>query len=610
MKTQSEDLHLYPRITPIALAISTALSAVYVNPVLAAVGDPVGVETMVNTYTTADQITPSIAMDADGDFVVSWQGEGAGDSLGIFAQRFNANGTKAGGELSVNSHTTGTQKIPSVAMDADGDFVVVWQSDFQLNAGDIYAQRYNANGSKAGGEFLVNSYTSNHQKAPSVAMDADGDFVVSWHGAGTGDANGVYAQRFNASGTKVGSEILVNTYTSGNQENSSVAMDADGDFVVSWQDAGQDGDGFGIYIQRFTAAGTPVGSEGLVNSGYTTGAQKNPSVAMDDDGDFVVVWQDGASAVDGKDGDGYGVYMQRYNASGTKAGGERLVHNTYTTGDQLNPSVAMDADGDFVVSWQGRGGGGDLSGVYAQRYNANGNKSGGAVLVNTDTGDVQASPAVAMDDDGDTVVSWESKYAIGNRNVYFQRYEGAGTGGGGSTVDLNLVVNDDVDDETTPVNTGTNFVYSLIITNNGTGTATNVTLSEPIPAGISYVSDDAASAGWNCALADSTLECNLPSMASGAMSTINVTVTALSAGTTSNVVSVTSDQTDTNTADNTDTETTVIVGATVDPPVEPTGTIPTFSGLVTDGGGGGSLSWLTGLLLLPFSLRRNRRKDA
>jgi hypothetical protein len=96
----------------------------------------VGTEFKVNTYTTLAQSTNtnsqggSIAMDADGDFVVTWSsnGQDAILSYGVYAQRYNAAGVKQGGEFRVNTTTTGTQKFSTVAMDADGDFVVTWSS--------------------------------------------------------------------------------------------------------------------------------------------------------------------------------------------------------------------------------------------------------------------------------------------------------------------------------------------------------------------------------------------------------------------------------------------------------------------------------------------------
>jgi len=191
-----------------------------------------------------------------------------------------------------------------------------------------------------------------------------------------------------------------------------------------------------------------------------------------------------------------------------------------------------------------------------------------------------------MDADGDFVIAWQShsqdvsvetlKYG-----VYAQRYEGAS-----QTVDLNLVVQDDVD----PVSPGGSFVYSLITTNNGTGTAMEVSLSEPIPTGLTYVSDDAATIGWGCALTGTTVNCSKPFMTADETNTIqvNVKANADASGTLSNTVTVKSAHTDAKAADNTDTETTVVTAA------------PTAAA----GGGGGSFSLTPLLLMLPLWFRR------
>ena len=98
-------------------------------------------------------------------------------------------------------------------------------------------------------DTLVNTFTTSNQNNPAVAIDADGDFVVTWQSSDQdGDGNGIYAQRYNASGVAQGSEFLVNTFTTSYQSNSAVAIDADGDFVVTWHSDGQDGDGFGVYM--------------------------------------------------------------------------------------------------------------------------------------------------------------------------------------------------------------------------------------------------------------------------------------------------------------------------------------------------------------------------
>jgi hypothetical protein len=176
-----------------------------------------------------------------------------------------------------------------------------------------------------------------------------------------GPDNSVYAQRYNAAGTPQGPEFRVNTYTTGSQLDPAAAMDANGDFVVVWTSNNQDGSGSGTFAQRYNATGTAQGAEFRVNT-YTTSNQTVPAVAMDADGDFVVVWNSS-----GQDGSSDGIYAQFYTALGTSQGGEFRV-NTNTTGNQRFPAVGMDADGDFVVAWNGPGTAESSDGVYAQRY--------------------------------------------------------------------------------------------------------------------------------------------------------------------------------------------------------------------------------------------------
>jgi hypothetical protein len=376
-------------------------------------------DTRVNTTTLNDQKNPVVAMAADGGFVVAWTSsfqDGAWD--GVYAQRYNAAGAKVGSEFAVNTTTAGEQRNAAVAMDADGDFVITWQSGDQDGPGwGIYAQRYNAAGVAVGTEFQVNTTATNSQVFSAVAMDADGDFVVTWHSyLQDGSDSGVYAQRFNNTGAKVGNEFLVNTTTANGQVFSAVAMDADGDFVITWQSYLQDGSGWGIYAQRYNAAGVAVGSEFRVNT-TTSNWQNVPAVAMDSDGDFVITWQSY-----GLDGSGYGVYAQRYNAAGVAVGSEFRV-NTTTVGNQRNPIVAMDASGDFVITWQSSDQDGSGEGVYAQRFTAAGVAVGGEVRVNVYTTSDQGTPAVAMDADGDAVVTWQSNGQDGSGlGVYLRKF--------------------------------------------------------------------------------------------------------------------------------------------------------------------------------------------
>jgi hypothetical protein len=85
-----------------------------------------GSEFRVNAYTTGNQRLPAVASDAAGNFIVVWESVGQdGDNHGVFGQRYAASGVPRGGEFQVNSHTTGFQKYASVASDANGNVIVV-----------------------------------------------------------------------------------------------------------------------------------------------------------------------------------------------------------------------------------------------------------------------------------------------------------------------------------------------------------------------------------------------------------------------------------------------------------------------------------------------------
>ena len=118
-----------------------------------------------------------------------------------------------------------------------------------------------------GTQFQVNTYTAGAQFGPAVAMDSSGDFVITWTSNGEdGNSYGVFGQQYNASGTNsqvvatYGSEFQVNTYTSNNQGNPAVAMSSSGAFVVAWQSYKQDGDEYGVYVQQYNAGGVGRGA--------------------------------------------------------------------------------------------------------------------------------------------------------------------------------------------------------------------------------------------------------------------------------------------------------------------------------------------------------------
>ncbi|RZK09885.1 MAG: hypothetical protein EOO43_20840, partial [Flavobacterium sp.] len=251
------------------------------------------------------------------------------------------------GEFLVNTYITNSQDKPSIASNSNGDFVITWQSNGQDGNGNgIYAQKFNADGTPLGSEVRVNSYTSNSQSLPVITYLSNGDFVISWTSYGQDNYyDGVYAKRYNSAGVPQGPEFKVNANTIDSQTNSAIASTTNGGFIITWQSNGQDGSGFGIYTQKFNADSSTLGSEVRVNT-YTTNSQENPVIASNSNGDFVISWQS-----NGQDGSGNGIYAKRYNSAGVPQGPEFKV-NTYTTNNQENPAIASNSNGDFIIAWQ------------------------------------------------------------------------------------------------------------------------------------------------------------------------------------------------------------------------------------------------------------------
>jgi hypothetical protein len=372
-------------------------------PVASATAQPVGDEFQVNTYTTGYQRSRSdsgVAAHATGNFVVVWHGTGQGDDYGIFAQRYDSNGAALGSELRVNSYTTDSQADPAVAMDASGNFVVVWQSRGQDGSEDgIFGQRFDSKGVPQGGEFQVNSYTLYRQYSSSISTDTGGNFVVVWNRYVQEDfSRGIFGQRYDSGGNAQGDEFRV---PGGNTP--AVASAAAGDFVVVWSSSTYNPCGTGLVLgQRYDSQGVPQGAVFQVNS-HDPGTKRAASVAYAASGDFAVVWEGSC-----QDGFSSGIFGQRFDGSARKLGNEFRA-NTYTTQRQSAPSITYDTSGNFVVVWDSLGQDGSSRGVFGQRYDSGGAAQGNEFQVNSFTDLDQDQPSARAVGDNQFVVVWGSE---------------------------------------------------------------------------------------------------------------------------------------------------------------------------------------------------------
>ena len=379
-----------------------------------------GTEFLVNTTTSSNQSEPSITALSNGRFVVAWSdlSQTGVDTSGfaVRAQIFNADGSPEGAEFLVNSTTTGNQSPPDITALANGGFVVVWHDSSQTGTDtsdlSVRAQVFGANGTKSGGEFVVNSTTFDRQYLASTAALSDGSFVVAWVDSSQtgGDTSGlaVRAQVFAANGSKSGAEFLVNTTTSGGQYGPSLTALTGGRFVVTWNDdslTGGDTSSGAIRAQVFNADGSKAGTEFLVNT-TTNDAQAQPDITALSNGGFVVTWTDLSRT--GGDTSEFAVRAQVFDEVGNKSGTEILV-NTITNSHQVEPTVAALTNGHFVVAWSDlsqTAGDTNLYAIRAQVFEANGVKAGSEFLVNTTSNGNQTQPSIASLPNGRFAVTW------------------------------------------------------------------------------------------------------------------------------------------------------------------------------------------------------------
>jgi len=370
-------------------------------------------EFQVNTRTSDDQTDAVVAMDAEGNFVVVWSSyRGDGNSGGVFGRRFDANCEPVGDEFAINTTTAGNQTEPAVVMGAGGDFVVVWHGpgETEEDKEDIFGQRFDANGGSIGGEFRVNSYTFSRQRCPQVAVDAAGDFVVVWENEQLGgvpsDAWGISGQLFDSNGSPVGEEFEVNLLLQCRYPD--VAMNGSGEFVVAWMQDDIYHTWNLVMSRQYSADGTAKADPCEVSTTAFYSVTRS-GVGIDDSGRFVVAWDAHPESASEDD-----IYARFYRANGTAMGGEFVVNTTLEYG-QHNPAVSMNGAGEFVVVWQSDSDANGLEeNVSAQLYDSAGSAVGDESQMNTYVVGRQRYADVVMGVDGEFVAVWQSEEQDGS----------------------------------------------------------------------------------------------------------------------------------------------------------------------------------------------------
>ncbi len=329
-------------------------------------------------------------------------------------------------DIQVNTYSNEDQSFPSISDLEEGGWVITWSSSEHLLDNDswgVYMQRYDSCGKKVGEETLVNTTTTANQWLSSATTLQDGSYIIFWHGQHAANP-GIYMQSYSANGEKQGSEVLfVANDGDGRYRNEfSVSTMSNGGFIMAWHvDTKKE-----IRIQRYNNHSEKVGNEITIAGDEVEGEDSNnlqthPAITVLQDDSWVVAWH---KSIFPDNLNQNGIYMQHYDANGNPQGINKI--DSYPNMNWYKPELVALQDGGWLVSILHDG---DPRGVNLQHYDSNGTKvSDELIATNHHFGPGMLSSSIIELQNGDWVVAWGS---IGypdayHSGAYLQRFNNNG----------------------------------------------------------------------------------------------------------------------------------------------------------------------------------------
>ncbi|WP_187499697.1 Ig-like domain-containing protein, partial [Pantoea agglomerans] len=349
---------------------------------LDAKGQPVGAEFTVNTTTAGDQITPQVTVLTNGHIEVVWSTDSGAHIKGqgytySYDGAGNVNGVVTNGaEYNVDSSTAASKmRVPVITSLEDGGYLVVWEASLNGNW-TVYGRQYDANGTPVTAETVLATTTLNAnaiipewEPLPSVTTLENGQVAITYAIKATGYDVGVSV--YDPSTHAVTGSFVANQTLTNNQASSAVSALQNGNYVVTWDSndtSGPDQNGYSVWGRIYAADGTALTSEFLINT-TTAGDQHMARVVSQADGSFIAVF---LSTTDIAPGAGTsGIYAQYFDAAGNKVG-QQIQINQLTYGEQVEVDATFLAGGQLYVTWTDQGvGDGDGSAIKGRLVDLN-----------------------------------------------------------------------------------------------------------------------------------------------------------------------------------------------------------------------------------------------
>jgi hypothetical protein len=269
---------------------------------------------------TLNLLYPSVAVDAQGNFNIVWTNlrreKGSNRTLfNIYCQRYNYNAEALGKNFRVNLNPD-TANMPSIAAQSSGRFAVCWR---ELNGmyPNIYFRLFNSEGVPLISPLKINDSITGQFSVPAVGVDLCGKYTVAWkQRRGIEPAYKIFYQQFDSLGNKHGNNVRVDDYDNSNKERPAITIRKDNSFIITWDDQRIPGANPHIFMQIFDPGGNPIGANQRVSE-ITDPLDMHivSKISSDSTGNFIVTWTDSRGIFPESR-----KYAQAYNKYGEKIG--------------------------------------------------------------------------------------------------------------------------------------------------------------------------------------------------------------------------------------------------------------------------------------------------
>lgn len=339
--------------------------------------------------------------------VVVWQDKPDTQDFAIMLQSYDKTLNAVGNNISIVPDAgTRSQTYPQIAMNPKGNFVITWEERREWNHCDIFAQSYDKAGTPFGNNFKVNPDACSDNAVSAVAMDTNGIFTVVWRALSCY----LYARQFYSDGTPVDTAFLVTPLLVGFGMVASepkIAVDGKSNFVITWEDSRLDPKFPDIFAQRFSSDCSFIDTIFKVNDDTIGGCQHLlPNISMNKNGEFVIVWEQEEYL---QDKICYDIRGQRFDSSGAKIGANFVINDDAAFAvQQYNPSVAIKENSQFVVVWEDYRNGNTNADIYCQLFTSSGLPISSNFKINNDIdSSLQRYPSVALNHQtGEFIATW------------------------------------------------------------------------------------------------------------------------------------------------------------------------------------------------------------